>query len=82
MNTIYTVCHISSTGLGSVCFYCPHLQTVLVSCDPREYFNTIMTASPDIQYNTKCVFMYGADESQEHIVRPVLRNEQSDAGNL
>lgn len=46
---------ISSSGLGShslsVYFYCPHLQTVFVSSVPREYFNTIMTASQQT-YNT------------------------------
>lgn len=37
-----------------------------------------MTALP-IQHN---VFMNGADESQEHTIWPVLRNEQADAGNI
>lgn len=57
--TQYITC---STGLRSHSFsgffYCPHLQTVFVSSVPREYFNTIMTASPDIQYNTKCVYVW------------------------
>lgn len=85
LDKIYFICYIEQR-IGVILPFSllllSHLQTVFVPSVPRQYFNTIMTASPDIKCNTKCVFMYGADESQEHIVRPVLRNEHTVAGNI
>lgn len=90
MNIIYLLyrTQIWDPRSHSLSFYCLHLQTVWVfPTFPRGYFNTIMTASSDIQYNNqkkkKCVFMYSADESQENIVRPPFwETTQSDAGKI
>lgn len=77
-NLMFIIKHRFGIPFPSLLLYCSHLQTVLCFSVPREYFNTIMTAHPDIQYNAICIFMYRADKNQEHIVSPVLRNEQNE----
>lgn len=79
---------IAIPGLGS-CYslvYCFHLQTFVHSIIPSFYhskriFQYRYDSIPRHTIQHKA-FLYVADESQEHIVWPVLGNEQTDVGNI